>query len=386
MELLNSNKKLMIISLIILIPFLLKAQTKGVILDIESYLPIPYVNIHTTNNDRVSGTTSDKNGVFSIDFPFETLSFTHIGYENVSISSHQLTDTVFLISKTNHLPEIVISNKQEEWIERVLNQVLNKKRKKYGTDKKTFSYQYNTYTLNDSSGYAFNSKGLLIVPKLYNNTPFFIDPQENVIKYKNTTAGVDFSNMQRMLYEDFITTLDQKFIKDHEFRQNHSYKSEKQDVIQLMFSPKKYKEDGGYIIVDTASYVILEALRNSGTDFNIDNNTSTILRGIASSTKGFTYEDWITESHTIYKEIDGSYYITKNRFKFYMKNSTKNRKENKQYFTSIESELSINEIEYPVFKKFITLPKPYYILLVKTKKMREEEETLYNIPTTYDKF
>ena len=69
-----------------------------------------------------------------------------------------------------------------------------------------------------------------------------------------------------------------------------------------------------------------------------------------------------------------------------MKSSTKNSKENKEYFTSIESELTINEIEYPVFDKFITLPKPYYILFVRTKRMREEEETLYRVPVKYGKF
>lgn len=385
MELFKFKKKLIVLILTV-IPHFISSQTKGIILDVESYLPVPYVNIHTTNGDGVLGTTSDRNGKFNIDFSFESLSFSHIGYEKISFSYDQLTDTVFLLSKSNQLQEIVVYNRQEEWIDRILRKVIDMKAQKYGTNKKSFFYKYNTYTLNDSNGYAFNSEGLLIVPKLRNNATFYIDAQENVIQYKDTTAGVDFSNMQRMLYQDFITTLDLKFIREHDIKQNHSYAIDNPNVVQLMFRSQKYEEDEGHIVVDTASYVILKVERKSGTDFNIDNNTSTFLRGVASSMKGFKYEEWITKNRTTYSEIDGSYYMTQNQYKFYMKSSIENRKVNKQYFTSIESELKIDEIEYPVFEKFIALPKPYYILLVRTKKMREEEDLLNQIPVRYSKF
>lgn len=362
------------------------AQNKGVILDIDTNKPISYVNIFSTYNNEVFGTTSNTSGKFNVSFPFESLTFSHINYERCEILHQDLKDTIFLNPKTNLIGEIVISNKQPQWINNILERFRTQRKKIYRTTEKTFSYQYDTRTLNDSSGYAFKSEGEIIVPKLDADVPFRVSPKENVIHYKDHSAGVDFSNMQRILYDEFISDFDKNFIKKHEFRQNHAYKGKSQNIIQLMFNSNEYDSDNGFIVIDTTSCAILEVERSTGTDYNIREQTSAAIRAIASKTKGFNYEEWIIYNYTQYENFNGSYYPIDCRYKFYLKSSTKKKKRDDLYFVSIESELSLKDKKFEVTNNFIDIPRPYYMLLIKSKKMRLDEERLRSVPVKFDTF
>lgn len=371
---------------IVLISQIVSAQNKGIILDIDTYKPIPYVNVYTTYNKDVFGTTSNTSGEFNANFHFKSLTFSHVNYEKSEILCDNLKDTIFLNPKTNLIGEVVISNKQPKWISYILERFRTQKKNIYRISEKTFSYQYDTHTLSDSSGYAFKSEGEIIVPKLESDIPFRINPKENAIHYKNNSAGVDFSNMQRILYDDFIDDFDKKFIKEHEFKQNHAYKSKNQNIIQLIFNSKEYDSDNGYIVMDTTSCTILEVVRSTGTDFNIKEQTSTALRTIASKTKGFNYEEWGIYYYTRYESFNGSCYPIDCRYKLYMKSSTKNKKRDDSYFVSIESKLSLIDKNSGVTNYFIDMPRPYYILLIKSKKMRLDEEKLHNVPVKFNVF
>lgn len=369
-----------------LISQIVSAQNKGIVLDINTYKPIPYVNVYTTYNKGVFGTTSNTSGEFNVNFLFKSLTFSHVNYEKSEILCDNLKDTIFLNPKTNLIGEVIISNKQPEWISYILERFRTQRKNIYRISEKTFSYQYDTRTLSDSSGYAFKSEGEIIVPKLESDIPFRINPKENVIHYKDNSAGVDFSNMQRILYDDFIDGFDKKFIKEHEFRQNHAYKGKSQNIIQLIFDSKEYDSDNGYIVMDTTSCTILEVVRSTGTDFNIKEQTSTALRTIASKTKGFNYEEWVIYYYTRYESFNGSCYPTDCRYKLYMKSSTKNKKRDDSYFVSIESKLSLIDKSSGVTNYFIDIPRPYYMLLIKSKKMRLDEEKLHNVPVKFDLF
>lgn len=386
MELSNSKMKNKILLSIVLISQMVGAQNKGVILDIETYKPIPYVNVFSTYNNEVFGTTSNTSGKFNVNFPFESLTFSHINYERSEILHQDLKDTIFLNPKTNLIGEIVISNKQPQWIQDILERFRTQRKKIYRATEKSFSYQYNTRTLNDSSGYAFKSDGEIIVPELDVNVPFRISPKENVIHYKDHSAGVDFSNMQRILYDEFISDFDKKFIKEHEFRQNHAYKGQNQNIIQLIFNSNKHDSDNGFIVIDTISCTILEVERSTGTDFNIREQTSAAIRAIASKTKGFNYEEWVIYNYTKYESFNGSCYPIDCRYKLYLKSSTKKKKRDDIYFVSIESELLLKDKKSEVTNNFIDIPRPYYMLLVKSKKMRLDEEKLRNVPVKFDTF
>jgi len=365
---------------------LVMAQTKGVVVDKESRQPIPYVSIYTKVGDKVYGAMSNEQGEFSIDFTFQTLYLSHINYLKTEILKSNLSDTIYLVPTTALLREIVISNKQPKWINPVLMKVVERKTQNYQLTEKMFSYNYQTYTLNDSNGYAFKSNGNLVIPQLKKNLQYKIDAQRNTVKYKDKTAGPDFSNLKRMLYDDFITTLDSKFIKENDFTLDGSFADKNSHIVQLNFASKKYKDFDGYLVVDTLNSVILEVERSSGTDYNIKNQTSSFLRNLISSRAGFTYNTWITKNSTKYTKTGQAYYISECNYKFYMKTTTKTRKVDRKYFTSIESKLDLgNEIKTKNTELKV-IPKPYYLVLIMTKQMKQEEESFNKVPVNFEKF
>ncbi len=365
---------------------LLFAQTKGVVVDKVSRQPISYVSIYAKTGDKVLGTVTNDKGEFSIDFSFQTLFFSHISYEKTEITKSDLRDSIYLIPTTTLLTEVVVSSRQPKWIKSVLTKIVEQKNKNYQATEKVFSYKYETYTLNDSNGYAFRSNGNLLIPQLKKNAQFKIDAQKNIIKYKDNTAGTDFSNLRRMLYDDFLSNLDNNFIKDNNFYLNSSFSDKNKNIIQLNFSSKKYTDYDGYLVVDTLNKVILEVERNCGTVFNIKTQTSGVLRNLFSSKVGFNYNTWITKTIIKYSKVGQAYYMSDCKYKFYMKTSTHNKKVDLKYFTSMESHLSIENKTEKSLNEFKVIPKPYYLVVFYTKQMRKEEESLNKVPVTFEKF
>lgn len=376
---------LIALMLLIITGQLLMSQTKGIIVDKETRKPIEFVSIYTKDGDKIFGAMSNERGEFNVNFSFQTLFFSHINYEKIEIVKSDLGDTVYLVPTNIVLNEVVVSNKQPQWLDRVLLKTVEQKTKKYQTSEKALSYTYETYTLTDSNGYAFKSKGNIVIPQLKKNPQFQIDAQRNTIKYKDKTAGVDFSNLRRMLYDDFMSNFDIKFIKENNFSHNRSFENKNTNIIQLVFTSKKFPDDEGYIVIDTLNNVVIEAEKNSGTDFNIKTQTSSILRNVAAA-RGFHYNIWITKSNTKYIKIGQSYYISECKYKFYMKTSTKNKKVDAKYFTSIESKLYLDNKINSESKELKVIPKPYYLIAIMSKQMRLEEEALNKVPVSFEKF
>ena len=385
----KTNKLKIELALLILLTTtgqLLFAQTKGVVVDKVSRQTISYVSIYAKTGDKVFGAVTNDKGEFSVDFSFQTLFFSHINYEKTEIIKSDLRDSIYLIPTTTLLTEIVVSSKQPQWINSVLKKIVEQKNINYQTFEKAFSYKYETYTLTDSNGYAFKSNGNLLIPQLKKNSQYKIDAQKNIIKYKDKTAGTDFSNLRRMLYDDFLLNLDNNFIKDNNFRLNGSFSDKNKNIVQLNFSSKKYSDYDGYLVLDTLNKVILEVERSSGTDFNIKTQTSGMLRNLISSRTGFKYNTWVTKSITKYSKVGQSYYMSDCKYKFYMKTSTKNKKVDSSYFTSMESQLSFDNKTQNSTKEFKIIPKPYYLVVLYTKQMKEAEESLNKVPVSFEKF
>lgn len=362
------------------------AQYNGIVLDIETNKPIPYVNIHTTLNKNVLGTTTNSQGLFSVSFSFKSLIFSHVNYEKAELTYANRSDTIFLTPGSNLLNEVVISNKQPEWINDVLRRFISERKNRYRVYEKIFSYKYHTRTLNDSNGYAFKSEGEIVVPQIQSNKPYSVSPKDNVIHYKDNSAGVDFSNLQRILYEDILLAINSKFVKSHEFRQNYAYKANNENVVQLVFNAKQDTSDSGYLVIDTVSATIMEIERTTGTDININMQTSSALRVLASETRGFNYDEWVVYNYVRYGRFNDSYYPVDCKYKLYMKSSQKNKKRNDSYFVSTESEVVLKESKPDPTLLFMDIPRSYYMLLIKTKKMRLEEEQLNNVRVRFDPF
>jgi len=364
---------------------LLFAQAKGVVIDKESGLPIPYASIYTKNGETVLGAMTDENGFFSLNFTFQTLFISHINYEKIELRKENLRDTILLTPASVLLSEVMVSNKQPKWIPEILAEVAKKKNKNYQNSDKQFAYNYESYTLGDSSGYAFKSRGTLLVPKLSGNPQYYINAQSSIIQYKDKTAGVDFTNLKRMLYVDFISYFDKKFINNNDFKQNSLFETSDPHLIQLFFHDKKDKTTNGYMVVDTVNNAIVEVEHNVGTEYNIKNNTTLYFK-IFSSKLGIKHKLWITKSNYKYCKLGNSYYMVESKYKFSRKSTIKNKKTDSQYFTTIESKLFLQNQSTQTDTKMIPLLKPFDAITIYTKKMQSEEAALNKVPVIFEKF
>ena len=391
---LNEKRKFMksIMKIMLTVLFLLTttnqilfAQAKGVVIDKESRQPIPYASIYTKNGETVLGAMTNENGLFSLNFTFQTLFFSHINYEKIELQKESLCDTILLTPASVLLSEVVVNSKQPKWIPRILAEVAKMKNKNYQSSDKQFAYNYESYTLGDSSGYAFKSKGSLLVPKLSSNPQYYINAQNSIIKYKDKTAGVDFTNLKRMLYADFISYFDKKFINNNDFKQNSLFETSNPHLVQLFFHDKKDKTTNGYMVVDTVNNAIVEVEHNVGTEYNIKNNTTLYFKTF-SPKQGIKHNLWITKSHYKYSKLGNSYYIVESKYKFSRKSTIKNKKTDSQYFTTIESKLFLQNQTTQTDTKRIPLIKPFDAITIYTKKMQSEEAALNRVPVIFEKF
>jgi len=98
------------IVLFLLFSISLSAQVKGVIVD-ENNQPISYVNIWVENENI--GTTSEENGVFSINVSGnKILIFSALGYEKKSVKASDAEKVVLTVNETK-IEEVVIVKKYE---------------------------------------------------------------------------------------------------------------------------------------------------------------------------------------------------------------------------------------------------------------------------------
>ncbi len=385
MKLLKKRIILIVFIFFSIAPLNLMSQSQGVVADIQTRLPIAYVNIYTQKGENTLGAMSNDKGHFSIAFPFQSLSFSHINYERKEVLKANLSDTLFLTPTSVILSEITIRNKEPRWISRILNEVVKQKNKNYRASPKQPTYQYETSTLTDSTGYAFASNGVLQMPVRLDNTNYFIDAQHNVIRYKDKTAGVDFTNLKTMLYVDFMSYFDPKFLRNNVFTQNGLYKPSNRLLVQLMFHENNRDGNHGYIVVDTLHKVIVESEHVTDTEYNFKNNT-TLFYKVFAPRLGMKYDVWVTRNHATYSRWGGSYYLSESTYKFSRKKSVKNKQRESHTFTSSEARLTMSDGGTALKTKWIPLQKPYYLLTIRTKQMQREEAALDKVQVVYEGF
>lgn len=121
-------KSLINFSILILLSTTTFAQNKGKIIDINTKLPIPFVNIQILGTGY--GFTSDNNGNFNLQIkPNQTIVISAIGYETLKVKSNLIEEEIFLTPISYKIPEITI-NHDDKLIE--VGRV----------KKQTFSYYY----------------------------------------------------------------------------------------------------------------------------------------------------------------------------------------------------------------------------------------------------
>ena len=375
-----SIQKLWILCISFLSVCVISAQERGVLWDKANNLPVTYANIFVTQNNEVKGTTSDSEGLFSINFSFDKLNITHINYQKKIIS--EVSDTIFLTPKENMLGEVVVDNKEPEWIRPFFYRFIDEKANLYKPMPDTLTYIYSTYNLSDNNGYWFENNGQMAIPSSKEKEGrYFILPEEGIIHYKNKTAGCDFTNMKRMIYHDFVDEIDKKYIMRHLFMINHAYKNGNKKVVQIFFKSKKYDtDDKGYITIDTAKCVVLSVKRKTGFKYNLKNKTNSFMRNTFRSVRGFKYTNWLVNFDVHYQQLNGSFYPAVYHYKVYIASTSSKGKDKRTLFESSESEIKLQQPQQQPKGTYIELPRPWYMKIIVTKKERLKEEKLQKIP------
>ncbi len=358
------------------------AQSQIVVCNATNKMPIQYANVYKAEKGEYKGTVTNEKGISTINFPFQKLCISHVSFKPQTLTT--LTDTVFLVPKENILSEVVVCNTEPLWIRPFIKKFIKSKKDKYCTKTENFHYSYNTRNASNNSGYWFENSGIIRFPSSSTNNGFEIKPSKGYIHFKDSTAGCDFTNMKRMVYHDFVEELDMKFLKQHKFQVNDAFYTENRNVVQLYFKSTKYdKEDKGYIDVDTAKCVILSVIRDTGLNYNIDNNTNSFTRATINILTGWKYSKWIVNQKVVYSAINGVYYPSLCRYKAYILAESKKGKYTGTKFDSFESEIVFNPTDSQEATGFFRLFEPWYMKIIISKKERVAEQKLQMIPKIY---
>ena len=103
-------KKLLVITFLLISNFCF-SQLKSVIIDSETKVKIPYVNIWVENENI--GTTSNEKGEFELEINnTKIILFSAIGYETKIISSDSIKNILKLKPKTFVFNEVIVNSKK----------------------------------------------------------------------------------------------------------------------------------------------------------------------------------------------------------------------------------------------------------------------------------
>jgi hypothetical protein len=152
-----------------LLPFLSEAQPfriTGTVIDERTAKPLAFVNIIADN--QTNGTTTDIDGKFSLvsNAPFQTLSFSYVGYEPLTITlSGESSLEIKLFRKAFQLQEAVVFP-GENPAHRIIRNVTANRNKNNPEQLKSFSYvSYNKMYFTLDTGSAKEMKGSMLNPK-----------------------------------------------------------------------------------------------------------------------------------------------------------------------------------------------------------------------------
>lgn len=350
----------------------------GILWDKDNRQPVTHASIYTNQGGNILATSSDENGFFTVSFPFRELTISHINYEQQQLSNLK-EDTIFLKPKSQLLAEVVVNNNEPKWIRKKLQTFLKNKSTLYQPSDCHMAYEYYKANVGDSSGYAFQSKGLMYIPStthIRKDSMYRVCPDQNIIQYKDTTAGPDFYDMQLMLYENVVEGLDNKFIRKHKFCENKEYASKNSSIVQINFWSERYKEDKGYLLMDTTNCAIIEARQTTGLAYNLENKMNSLVLSVAKLAVGLEYEDWTIDNVIHFQHINGKYYPQSITYKYYERRSNYNKfaaakhKQLIQHFASREASLVLSPAQSTSTARYYDIPHEIHWAIIYTESKR----------------
>ncbi len=362
---------------ILLCAFFVNANAqKTVLWDATNHMPVSHASVFTTDKGKVKSTFSDEHGIVSVDFPFNKLEISHVNYEHLDVSL--LGDTIFLVPSVYLIGEVTVRPYEPDWIRTKLEDFVKNKKHQYALID-TIKYRYTSQNLGGNSLYIFVSEGFAA-----HNENFLILPTNDTIIYKDKTAGCDFTNLKSILYHDFVTDLDDRFIKDHRFFVDEEYQDANRNIVRIGFKSTKYDKDSGSFLLDTINNVIVKAQRSTGLEYNVKDKTNALVRSTFSFFAGHKFKVWDIDYEVQYDRNGDSWYVGNCRYNNLMCDEFKSNKFREQ-FTHISSVYEAAPSNKPNLssRKFIVLPEPYVMKIVRSKKERINEEALQKVPKIY---
>ncbi|MCR4854101.1 MAG: hypothetical protein K5893_10985 [Prevotella sp.] len=360
---------------------------KCVLVDAKTGEPVMHASLYSRDSGKFKAAISGIDGTAVVNFPYKRLTVSHINYEQQTIT--HLRDTLRLMPKAYMTSEVVVQEIEPEWIRRKLKDIVKQKEEHYYNRDMLLNYDYSTQNIGTNTYYRYRSEGVLRMKnpheELYN-----IHQLNGQITANDSTKLTDMFNLRRMLYEDFVTELDNSFIRTHRFAVNDEYKGNPGEV-ELAYRSRKGKDDHGRIVIDTVQNVVLSASRVSGTESNKDRRTSDFMLSLSRLLTGYVIQVWNVDYRVRYTQTRGSWHPLEIRYKFYFKEKeSRPDKSEQEYhketgggFSNMESTLNILPMtNLPDEFLWKTLPKSWY-LKFNSDEERAQEIELAHMPAEF---
>ena len=324
--------KRLLISLFALATCLLKTGAQTVVVaDAETRQPVAHASLYTKDDGRFLSCISDLEGRATVNFSFRRLTVSHLNYERTVV--RHLQDTLWLKPKYRSTAEVVVTNKEPEWIRRKLKATARQKGLHYFTCDDSMTFSYDTQSMGRNHIYRYHLTGLMRTKSTLHKH-YALRADSSLIVASDSTRLTDTANLQRMLYEDFMLEFDNGFISSHKWGENPDFAGRSRDEVELLFRSKHRTDDRGRIVIDTTRCVILEASRQTGTRTNRHERMSAVLYAMARAMSGYRVNTWTRDYHVRYTERpDGTLYPAEVRYKTYIDTSDNEVTKEQQEFS-----------------------------------------------------
>lgn len=368
------------------------AQTgrRVVVADSETREPIALASLYARENGRFHSAITNDAGVAVVHFAFSRLTVSHLNYERQLL--RHLPDTIFLVPRHRQTREVVVRNIEPAWIRQWLKRFVHTKSYRYFARPALLNYDYHTQSISPDNLYRYHSEGLLR-QKDNDHQQHAIWQREGLITNGDSTRLTDVANLRRILYEDFVQSLDGDFIADHVFRENGAYKGQSKDEVELVFRARNRDDDRGRFVVDTARCVVLSAWRKCGTKTNRHLHMPLMLYMMARAISGYKVDKWDTYYNVSYALLpDGQLYPAQAGYKIYMathdSDDDKAEREFHQQtgggFPNMEATLRLSPATatLPDTAQWLSLPGSWYLRL-SSDEMRRQEIRLSHLDSRF---
>lgn len=385
-------------------------------LDAVTHQPVAHASLYTKENGKFHSCISNEQGVAHIGFQWQKLTVSHLNYQQRTLHQSPSTlnpqpDTIFLQPRYRDVGQVVVTNREPEWIRRCLKRVVKQKEKLYYGHEGYERFEYHTQSLGTNSIYRMKLTGMLRHKSpTYKHYAMMADTARIVAA--DSTRLTDTSNLRRMLYEDFIEDLDNGFIRHHRFYANYEYKGQSSDEIELRFRSPKNADDHGTLVIDTMRCTIVKAYRHTGTKTNRQERIDGFMYRMA-QVFGYRIDTFIRDYRVsyayrsdgtlypaeisyklVYGGRDGDYDKTKEEFSEQMGGGFPNmeatlvlneeqRMKNEESATAMPTPEETPEGSSSLLQSsFIDLPPSWYIKY-NTDADRQKEIELSSLPATF---